>query len=70
MGRIFRKLRRLSLRSVNRNDQALEGGSRVENTDALSAATGGPGMTQPQGGLGHSGAPPGYVKPDDGRPRH
>jgi hypothetical protein len=47
MGRILRRLRQLSLRSLNRGDQAAEGEGRVENTDALSA-TGGRGM-DPQG---------------------
>jgi hypothetical protein len=67
VGRILRRLKQLSLRSLNRGDQAAEGEGRVENTDAL-AATGGRGMdTQ---GTGHQGAPTDWVKPDDGRPRH
>ena len=67
MGRILRKLRQLSLRSLNRGDQSAEGGGRVENTDALTA-TGGHGM-DPHG-TGHQGAPTDWIKPDDGRPRH
>jgi len=67
VGRILRTLMRLSVRSLNRGDQAVESGPRVENTDAL-AATGGRGM-DPQG-TGHAGAPTDWLKPDDGRPRH
>jgi hypothetical protein len=67
MGRILRRLKQLSLRSLNRGDQAVEGEARLENTDALTA-TGGRGM-DPHG-TGHQGAPTDWVKPDDGRPRH
>ncbi len=67
MGRILRRLKRLSVRSLNRSDQAVESGPRVENTDAL-AATGGRGM-DPQS-TGHASFPPDYVKTDDGRRRH
>jgi hypothetical protein len=67
MGRILRRLRKLSLRSLNRSDQAAEGGVRVENPDALTA-TGGRGMDQH--GTGHQGAPTDWLKPDDGRPKH
>jgi hypothetical protein len=66
MGRILRRLKRL--RSLNRCDMDVEGRSQVENTDAL-GATGGRGM-DPQSGVGHPGAPPGYVKTDEGRPPH
>jgi len=67
VGRILRKLKGLSLRSLNRGDQTAEGESRLENTDALSA-TGGHSM-DPQG-AGHQGAPTDWVRSDDGRPRH
>jgi hypothetical protein len=67
MGRLLKRLRQLSLRSLDRSDHAAEGGRRVENTDALTA-TGGRGM-DPQG-TGHQGAPTDWIKPDDGRPRH
>jgi hypothetical protein len=68
MGRILRKLRLMSVRSLYREDHAVELGSQVENTDAL-AATGGRGV-DPQGGTAHPGFPPGYVKTDEERPRH
>jgi len=58
----------MSVRSLNRGDYAVESGSQVENTDAL-AATGGRNV-DPQGGTAHPGYPPGYVKTDEGRPRH
>jgi hypothetical protein len=67
MARILRRLRQLSLRSLNRGDHAVEGEARVENTDALTA-TGGRGI-DPHG-TGHQGAPTDWVRPDDGRPRH
>jgi hypothetical protein len=67
MGRILRRLRRLSVRSLYRGDHSVESGSHVENTDAL-AATGGKGVDA-QGGV-HPGFPPGYVKTDEGRPPH
>jgi len=68
MGRILRTLKTLRFRSFDRGDHADESRRLVENPDAL-AATGGRGY-DPQGGSIHAGAPPGYVKPDDGRPRH
>jgi len=71
MGRILRRLRRLSLRSLNRSDYSVDSGQRVENTDALAAAHGVQGIDPLGGGRGvPSGYPPGYVKEDDGRPRH
>jgi hypothetical protein len=62
--RLLAKLRRVALRPFDR------GGERVENADAMAAAAGGAGHTDPQSGSGHAGAPPNYVKTDDGRPRH
>lgn len=67
---VLRKLRRLGFLPFDRGDHAAEGERSPENPDALSAAAGGAGKTDPQSGLGHAGAPPGYVKTDDGRPRH
>ena len=67
---ILEKLRRVVLRPFDRGDHSANGERRVENTDALSAAAGGAGKADPQSGLGHAGAPPGYVKTDDGRRRH
>jgi hypothetical protein len=69
MGRILRRLKQLRLRSFDRGDHAVESERSVENTDAL-AATGGRGSSDPSGGTIHTGAPPNWVKPDDGRPRH
>jgi hypothetical protein len=64
MGRILRKLR-----SLYRGDHAVEGGQRqLENTDALSA-TANKGA-DPSSGMGHAGAPVGWVKTDDERPQH
>jgi hypothetical protein len=65
MGRILRRLKRLV-----RSEESLDPGRPGENTDALAAAGSGPGRIDPQGGTGHAGAPPNYVKTDDGRPRH
>lgn len=62
MGRILRKLKKLSLRPLTPDREG-----RVENTDALTA-TGEHGMDQH--GTGHQGAPTDWLKPDDGRPRH
>jgi hypothetical protein len=59
---IFERLKRVALRPFDR------GGERVENTDTM-AATGGT-KTDPSGAIPHHGAPPGYIKTDDGRPRH
>jgi hypothetical protein len=72
MGRILRRLKQLRFRSFDRSDHAGEWERSVENPDAL-AATGGSGGQDAQGssiGSIHAGGPPGYVKPDDGRPRH
>jgi hypothetical protein len=68
--RILEKMRRIAFRPFDRGDHSVDGQRRVENTDALAAAAGGAGKVDPQSGLGHAGAPPGYVKTDDGRPRH
>ena len=62
--RLLETLRRIALRPFDR------GGERVENPDALAAAAGGAGHTDPYSGIGHAGAPPNYIKTDDGRPRH
>jgi hypothetical protein len=70
MGRIIRRLKQLRLTPFDRGAHAAGGERGVENTDALAAAAGGPGRMDPQGQGGHSGAPPNYVKTDDGRPRH
>ena len=61
---LLKKLRRIALRPFDR------GGERVVNPDAMTAAAGGAGHTDPHSGSGHAGAPPNYVKTDDGRPRH
>jgi hypothetical protein len=65
MGRILRRLKRLV-----RSDESLDPGRPGENTDAWAAAANSAGCTDPQGAIGHAGAPPNYVKTDDGRPRH
>jgi hypothetical protein len=62
--RLLERLRRIALRPFDR------GGERVENPDAMAAAAAGAGRTDPPSGMGHAGAPPNYVKTDDGRPRH
>jgi hypothetical protein len=62
-----RALKRFRLRAFDRSDQL--GERTVENPDAL-AATGGRGAQGPSGVSGHAGAPPDWVKQDDGRPRH
>jgi hypothetical protein len=67
VGRILRKLKQVKFRSFYRSDHSAESGQPVENTDAL-AATGG--RQSDPNVLPQHGAPPGYVKPDDGRPRH
>lgn len=64
MSAILEKLRRFRARVFG---QSLEPAREVENTDALASTTGNQGEHL---GLGHSGYPPGYVKTDDGRPRH
>jgi hypothetical protein len=61
---LLKKLRRVALRPFDR------GGERVENPDALAAGAAGAGKVDPSSGMGHAGAPPGYIKTDDGRPRH
>jgi hypothetical protein len=66
----MKTLRRIVFRPFDRSDHSAEGERRVENPDAVAAAAGGAGKTDPQSGLGHAGAPPGYVKTDDVRPRH
>jgi hypothetical protein len=67
---IIEKLKRVALRPFERGDHSADGERRVENTDAMAAAAGGAGKVDPNSGMGHAGAPPGYVKTDDGRPRH
>jgi hypothetical protein len=64
MGRILRRLKWLV-----RSEQSLEPGRPGENTDALAAGRqhGGLDVT---GAMGQSNFPPGYLKTDDGRPRH
>jgi anthranilate phosphoribosyltransferase len=42
----------------------------ISTAAALVAAAAGAGHTDPSSGMGHAGAPPNYVKTDDGRPRH
>lgn len=64
MGRIFRRLKRLV-----RFEQSLEPARPGENTDALAAARQHGGLDA-TGTMGQSNFPPGYVKADDGRPRH
>ena len=64
---LLEKLKRIALRPFDRGDHSLEGERGVENTDAL-AATGGR-QSDPNAMPIH-GAPPGYIKTDDGRPRH
>jgi hypothetical protein len=65
---LLETLKRIALRPFDRSDHSLEGERRVENPDAL-AATGGRQGEQTSTMPVHA-APPGYVKPDDGRPRH
>ncbi len=68
MERLFEKLRRLRLRTLNRGG-AGPSDLPLENTDAWAAAVGG---IQHGGGYGgHNSIPPNYVKAyDEGRPRH
>ena len=66
--RLFKKLWRFRLPSLQRGDHTSNRGLQVENTDAWTA-TGGHGL-DPTGGSGHADFPPDYVKQDDGRPRH
>jgi hypothetical protein len=65
---ILEKLKRAMFRPFDRGDHSVESERGVENPDAL-AATGGR-QSDPSATTGHSGYPPGYVKQDDGRPRH
>lgn len=65
---LLEKLKRIALRPFDRSDHSLAGERRVENTDAL-AATGGRQGDQSSTMPIH-GAPPNYVKTDDGRPQH
>ncbi len=67
MGRILKRLKRLRIRSLNRGDYGVEGS--VENADAEAAASARHGL-DPHGVSPGAAYPPGYVKPDDGRPRH
>ena len=64
---LLERLKRFRLRAFDRSDQL--GERTVENPDAL-AATGSRGAQGPSGVSGHAGAPPDWVKQDDGRPRH
>ena len=68
MGRILRRLKQLRLPSFDRGDHAIDSERSVENTDALAATAGREGESS--GVVQHAGYPPGYVKTDDGRPRH
>jgi hypothetical protein len=61
MGRIFRRLRQLRFRSLNRDSNAAEIKRPIENADAWSAAADHPAAMT---------APPGYVKDPDEHPRH
>jgi hypothetical protein len=63
------KLRAFRLPAFDRGDHAADSRVHVENPDAL-AATGGRSASDSSNVTGHAGAPPGYVKQDDGRPRH
>jgi hypothetical protein len=67
MGRILRRLKQLRLPSFDRGDHAIDSERSVENTDALAATAG---RGEGSGVVQHAGYPPGYVKSDDGRPRH
>jgi hypothetical protein len=64
MGRILRRLKRLV-----RSEESLDAGRSGANTDALAAARQHGGLDD-SGAMGQSNFPPGYVKTDDGRPRH
>lgn len=71
MGRIFRRLKQLRIRSLNRGDYAVETERSVENADAGAAAASAHRGTRPEGaGIAGASFPPGYVKTDDGRPLH
>jgi hypothetical protein len=65
--RILERLKRFRFRAFG---NSLEPERQVGNVDATAAAHGDPARLDPQSGPGHAGAPPGYVKTDDGRPRH
>ena len=64
VGRILRRLKRLV-----RSEQSLDPGRPGQNTEALAAARQHGGLDA-DGTMGQSNFPPGYVKADDGRPRH
>ena len=67
MGRILRRLKQLRFVPFDRGDRSVDGERRVENPDALAA---GRGHGLDASGVGpFAGYPPGYVKPDDDRPR-
>ena len=68
MGRVLRKLKQLRFLPFDRGDRSVDEKRRVENTDSLAARGGREGG--PSSAIPTHGAPPGYVKPDDGRPRH
>jgi hypothetical protein len=66
--RILEKLKRLRLRSLNRDELTEDDVRPVENTDAMTAA--GAGSTE-LGSVEGAAIPPNYVKAyDEGRPRH
>jgi hypothetical protein len=66
MGRILRRLKQLRFPPFDRGDYNVDGERRVENTDALAAGHG----LDPSGAAPFAGYPPGYVKPEEDRPRH
>jgi hypothetical protein len=63
---ILEKLRRFRFRVFG---HGLEPERSLDNTDGLVATDASSGRLDPQSGTGHAGAPVGYVKTDDGRPR-
>jgi hypothetical protein len=68
MGRIMRRLKQLRVLPLDRSVNGVDSERSVENNDALTAA-GMRGGDESSATI-HSSAPPNYVKPDDGRPRH
>jgi hypothetical protein len=71
MGRILRRIKQLRLGSLNRGDYAVETERSVENADAGAAAASAHRGTSLDGAvIAGASYPPGYVKTDDGRPRH
>ena len=71
MGRILRRIKQLRLGSLNRGDYTVETKRSVENADAGAAAASAHRGTDLDGaGIAGASYPPGYVKTDDGRPRH